>query len=123
MGEHTSRLSTTAVATILSGAAVSDAIDLKDYVIAALMIPSAWTAAALTFTGCDTPGGAFLPLYDDAGTEVTVASASVAADRILVNKAVLEQLAAVRWLKIRSGVLATPVNQAADRVIKVMLKS
>jgi hypothetical protein len=112
-----------AVATIGAGASLSNALDLSDYAIAAIQMPAAWTTAAITFLACATKDGTYLPVYDDAGTEVTVASASAAVNRVIVNKAVLEQLAALRWVKLRSGVAATPVNQVAAAAITVLLKS
>jgi hypothetical protein len=123
MAENTGRLSVQASAAIASGTSQSAAIDMREYVIAALLMPAAWDLAAITFLACDTQGGTFLPVYDDAGTEVTIASANAVAGRAIVNKTVLEQLAGIRWLKIRSGVAATPVNQTADRAIIVSLKS
>jgi hypothetical protein len=112
-----------AVATIPNGQSLSGAIDLSDYALAGLIIPAAWTAASITFVAAESQGGAYGPVYDDAGTEVTIASASVVASRVIVNKAVLEQLAALRWVKIRSGTASAAVNQGADRAIIVLLKA
>lgn len=117
------RLSSHAVATIANGASQSDVIDLREYAIAAISMPAGWTTAALTFLASSTAAGTFLPVYDDAGTEVSIASANVVQDRVIVNKAVLEQLAGLRYIKLRSGVAATPVNQGADRAITVVMKS
>ena len=121
--ERAARLSTQQVATIANGASQSDVLDLSDYAITSIQMPAAWTAAALTFLACATQIGTYLPVYDDAGTEVTIASAAAVVDRVIVNKAVLEQLAGLRFVKIRSGVAATPVNQGAARALVVLLKS
>ena len=123
MPELAARLSSHAVAKITSGGSQSSVIDLRDYVISCIVLPAAWDAAALTFLASATAGGTFAPVYDDAGTEVSIASANVVAGRVIVNKAILEQLAGLRFVKIRSGVSATPVNQTADRSFTVMLKS
>ncbi|MEI6357302.1 MAG: hypothetical protein WCP53_09385 [Verrucomicrobiota bacterium] len=123
MTERVARLSNAATATILSGASVSDAIDCREFSITGLVIPAAWTAAAITFLASTSPSGTFGSVYDDAGTEVTVASAAVVAGRVVVNKSVLQQLSGIRWLKIRSGVVALAVNQAADRLITVLMQS
>lgn len=123
MPANTGRLSSHAVATIANGASASDVIDLRDYAIAAIIMPTAWTTAALTFLTCATAGGTFLPVYDDAGTEVSIASANVVQDRAIVNKTILEQLAGLRYIKLRSGVAATPVTQGGDRAITVVMKS
>ena len=123
MAEFAKRLSNAATATIANGASLSDAIDLRDYAIAAICLPAAWTAAAITFTASASQSGTYNSVYDDAGTEVAIASANVVASRVLVNKAILEQLAGLRWVKMRSGTAATPVNQGADRAVTVLLKS
>ena len=119
----TGRLSTQQVATILNGASQSGTIDLRDYAIAAIVMPAGWDAAAITFLASATAGGTFAAVYDDAGTEVSITSVNAVAGRVIVNKTILEQLAGLRFVKIRSGVAATPVNQTADRSITVMLKS
>lgn len=123
MTERAARLSTAAVATIANGASQSGAIDVSDYVIAAIQMPTSWTTAAITFLASATKDGTYYPVYDDAGTEVTIASANAAASRVIVNKAVIEQLAGLRWIKLRSGTEATPVNQGGSRAVFVMLKS
>jgi hypothetical protein len=117
------RLSSVAVATISSGTSQSAALDLSDYAIAAIITPAAIDTAALTFLASDNQSGTYVPVYDDAGTEVSIASSNNIASRAIVDKAILEQLAGLRWLKIRSGTSGTPVNTTADRVYKVLLKS
>lgn len=111
---------------IPSGGALSGEIDLSQYRVVGLQVPAAWTAAALTFqhraTGQTLQDGStpnFGELFDEAGNVVTVASANVVADRTImfVTDLVARSLAGVRHLKIRSGTSATPVNQAADRLL------
>lgn len=111
------------IATIPNGQALSNPIDLSDYALAALIMPAAWTAASITFAACETQNGTYKPVYGDDGTEVTISSANVAADRVIVNKAVLEQLAGLRWVKVRSGTSGAPTNQGADRAIVVQIKA
>lgn len=115
------RLTSRAVATIASGQALSSEIDLEGSVISSLVLPSGWDAAALTFQA-SADGATWGNVYDDAGTEVTVASTSVVAGRVIVNKAVLEQLAGLRRIRLRSGTSAAPINQTASRTITVLLK-
>lgn len=110
------------VATIANGTALSDAVNLGGHVISAIHMPAAWTAAALTFQASDDGGTTWRDVYDDAGTEVTIASAAVVASRAIVNKTILEQLAGLTTVRLRSGVTATPVNQAAQRAIVLVLK-
>lgn len=111
-------------AIIANGAALSSAIVLNSHVLVGIITPAAWTAAAMTFQALGPDGVTWIDVYDDAGTEVTIPSASIpiAAARALVNKTVLEQLAALHTFRIRSGVTATPVNQLAERTITVLTK-
>jgi hypothetical protein len=104
-------------ATIANGAALSGAVDVGDRLIAGLIMPAAWTAAAITFAVCDTKEGTFVPLYDDGGNEVTIASANVAVSRAIALDILSGSIAQWRFLKIRSGTNGTPVNQGGDRTI------
>lgn len=98
-----------------SGAALSGAIDLGPYKLGYVHMPSAWTAANLTFQ-ISYDGVAYGDLYDHLGGEYTVTAAASRA--ILVP--VIDMMA-VRYLKIRSGTAATPVNQAASRELFLTL--
>ncbi len=109
-------------ATILSGAAVSDAIPLAGLNIAGLMTPAAWTAAAITFQG-SIDGTNYAPVYvldsTGAAVETTLPSAGVptAARRYFqIPAGTFDGLA---YLKVNSGTNAAGVNQGADRVIQL----
>lgn len=54
-------------------------MDVRDYNAGSVTLPAAWVAARLTFTGCDTPGGTFLPLYTTAGAIVAITNVSTSA--------------------------------------------
>lgn len=109
----------TATATIANGQSLSDAVALGTGFPAALQLPAAWTAAALTFQGSVDGGATYGNIYDD-GVERTIASASVVADRILS----LDQRDwhGLTHIKIRSGTAAAAVNQGASRAIVVGLE-
>lgn len=109
-------------ATIAAGASVSNAIDLTGLVILSIQMPAAWTAAAITFQA-SYDGASFGDVYDDGGTEVTIASANVVASRVIVNAGILEKLAGCRFIKLRSGTTGTPVNQGVAAVIRVTGKA
>lgn len=99
------------VAIIANGAALSAAVDLGADRAHRIVLPAAWTAAALTFQA-SSDGVGFADLYDRDG-EVILPAAVVAANRTVV----LDQAAfyGIRYLKVRSGTSAAPVNQAAAR--------
>jgi hypothetical protein len=84
--------------------------------MAGIEMPAAWTAAALTFKASD-DGVDFYDVYDDAGTELSV---TVAASRFVLFTSPVKLLAA-RYLQVRSGTTGTPVNQGAERTIKLIV--
>lgn len=104
-------------ATIAASASLSGSIDLTGFILAGLYVPSAWTAAAITFQASpdndDDDTVAFQDVYNASGTEFTIASANVVASRYISIDP--RDFAGVRFLKIRSGVSGAAVNQAAAR--------
>lgn len=110
---------TTATATIANGASLSGEVDLEGQAIQAIQMPAAWTAASLTFTASSASGGTFDPVHDDGGTEVTI---TAAAARMIGLDAIARELDGLRFIKVRSGTTATPVNQGAERILTLILK-
>lgn len=107
-------------ATIANGTALSDVLDMDTEFLAGMIVHAAWTAAAITFQG-STDGANFFNVYDEGGTEVSIASASVVADRFIsFSDTFMHKLRACQYLKLRSGTAATPVNQLAARTISVI---
>lgn len=116
---------------IANGAALSDAVDLWQQTLGGIIMPSAWTAAGLSFQGHDgqgineAGGGAGEPptgssgwkdIYDADGTElVALADAS----RFITIAP--DAFRPVRWLRVRSGTTGTPVNQGAARTLGLVL--
>jgi hypothetical protein len=107
---------------IANGASLSGEIDLQHFLPCGIIMPSAWTAASLTFAGAPENGaggaGTFVPITNDAGTEYTV---TVAASKAVMIDPV--KLAGVRYLKIRSGTSSAAVTQGADRTLNVILRN
>lgn len=106
-----------ATATIANAASLSDSVSTSRTNIIGLIMPAAWTAAALTFQA-SIDGDNFYDLYDQAGNEFNVPAA---ASRHIGG---LDALAfgSFNYLKIRSGTAATPVNQGAARAITLILR-
>lgn len=108
---------------ILNGASESSAIALGGRVYFAFTTPAAWTTAAITFLASNEEAGTYSPVYTDGGTELTVASGNVAAGRnITLSSSNMNYLAPFKFIKLRSGVAATPVNQGADRTFIIHTK-
>jgi len=111
-----------ATAVIASGQSLSGAVELKPqgrsgFCTAAVMVmPSAWTAADITFQG-SIDGSTFGNLHDDSGVEVVV---KAAASRVIVLSAAY--FWGLRWIRVRSGTSSVPVAQAAQRSITILCR-
>lgn len=101
-------------ATIASGASLSAAVPLYGYVFCGIYMPASWTAAAITLQASD-DGSTWYDVYND-GTEVSITAA--AGQYIALDSSLF---LGIRQLKVRSGTSATPVNQAAERTVKLMV--
>jgi hypothetical protein len=108
---------------IANGQSLSAELDTGGRSIAAIIMPSAWTAAVLTFQGAGAlaaGGGVYGDIYDDNGNELTVqASASRA---IGLDQSALA-LSPYQFIKVRSGTSSSGVNQGGARTLQVLLKS
>ena len=100
---------------IASGASLSAGLFLGGMRLVGIEMPSTWTAANITFEASP-DGVTYNKLYDQDGTEVIVTAAT---DRFITVFATY--LAGTRYLKVRSGTSGTPVNQAADRTLRLIL--
>jgi hypothetical protein len=109
-------------AVIALGASQSNVIDVQNANSLALLIPAAWTAAAITFLGAEKSNGTFLPIYDDSENEISVAVDKINVSTAISLAAISEELRPFRYIKLRSGVAATPVVQEAARTIYVVGK-
>ena len=109
-------------AIIPAGEAVSNPIDLgDDSSRLGLILEGGWSDAGLSFLVGGGEQGEFRSLYDDAGVEVAIDRLSLSPGRAisLTTPALREALAPWRYIKIRSGTVAAPVDQLADRTIVV----
>lgn len=106
-------------ATIASGANQSNEINLECYRYFSLQMPSDWTTANITLLGSLDYGGDFYPVYDDTGTEISI---TAAASRIISVNAAALKIAPLKYIKLRSGTAATPINQTAMRTINIICK-
>lgn len=97
--------------TIESGESLSAEYRLNGWKIARILMPDAWTTAALTFQE-SYDGNTFRDVYNS-GSEVSLA---VGANQS-VNLDGATLLPAIKYLKVRSGTSGTPVTQGAERVI------
>jgi hypothetical protein len=102
--------------TITNGQSLSGVAGLgRGVSLVGVVMPAAWTAAALTFQG-SADSTNFFDLYDG-GTEYNVAAGASRYIQIPPDKT--DSLMA---LKVRSGTTGTPVNQGADRVLTLIVR-
>lgn len=98
--------------TIPSGQSLSAAIEIGGFSVEAVLMPSAWDAANLTFQ-VSRDGSTFADLHNASG-EVSVPVAA--------NRAVIVAVPGFRYMRVRSGTASTPVNQAANRTIGLLCR-
>ena len=105
----------TKTVTIASGASLSGAVDLGGRKLVAIVMPSGWTAAALTFQA-SVDGANYYNVYDGSTER------SVAVDADYYSMLAIGDYVGVRYLKVRSGTAASAVNQGADRTLTLVLQ-
>ena len=105
--------------TIANGASVSGAVDIRETALLGFFAPAAWTAAALQVEASADGSTNWVPITDSSGS-VTGSLASITA----LYAYALDPVAMLPWryIRILSGTVATPVNQAADRVFTVITR-
>lgn len=102
-------------ATIVSGQSLTEDIDLTTLRLIGIIIPSAWTTANLTFQVSHN-GSNYYNFYNDIGGEVTI-SVSGPNTWICFDPSLFS---GIRFLRIRSGTGAGPVNQGANRLLTLV---
>ena len=105
----------TLTATIENGGSLSGAVDLGGRKLVAIVMPSGWDAASLTFQASP-DGVTYYNVYDSA----TERSLTVDSSRFLHVD--MEDWLGVRFLKLRSGTAATPVDQTAARTFTLIVQ-
>ena len=107
------------VATIADEAALSDGVYVGGNVIVGIHMPAVWDAAVITFQ-VSMDNADYLDAYSAAGAEHTL---TVAADQhIWLDPS---QFASYRWVKVRSGTSAAPVNQTTgtdDKLVTLIIR-
>lgn len=101
---------------IANGASESGPVELWNNTLTAIHLGD-WTAADITLLAATGEKGPFVPMHDAAGDELVITAAPnrmIALDPTATRGA--------RYLKLRSGTTATPVNQGADRTLRLMLR-
>ena len=109
----------TQTVTILSGASVSDVMQVMDSAILGFIMPAVWDAAALNIeVSCDGTNFAAV-IYDGSGLAVSSWSTPVAGAAYAVDTL---SMLPWRYFRFRSGTSGSPVNQTANRLITVVMR-
>jgi hypothetical protein len=107
----------TVEATIAQNGSLSAAVRLPPACyLSAIIMPSAWTTANLSFQGSH-DNSDYNDIYDEYGSEIIVNAG--AARHIVLQPAIWS---GTRFLKIRSGTTGTPVTQAAERTLELIVR-
>jgi hypothetical protein len=103
--------------TILNGASLSDAADLRGLPLVGVVLPAGYDTADLTFQG-SADGDSFADLYDRAGNELKLTGAAASRYYVLAPGV----LPGLRYIKVRSGTAGTPVAQTSDVVLTLIAR-
>ena len=108
--------------TIAASASQSSEIELQGQINGfAIEMPNAWDTAGITFLGSHTAGGTYKKIVGDTGTELSVTAATN--EMIAIDTATKAQaLKAFKYIKVRSGTVASPVVQTAERILYLITK-
>lgn len=102
--------------TIANGTALSGAANVQGRDVVGIIMPAAWTAAAITLRASGN-GVDFADVFSTGGTEVNY---TVAASRYIPIEA--GTLSGMQALILRSGTAGVPVNQGGERAIGVVVR-
>lgn len=105
--------------TIPSGGSVSPAIDLTSTCILGFIAPAAWDAAAITLEVSSNGSSWATALVDSTGAPSGTWAAGTAGAAYSVD---LWALLPFKFVRIRSGSTAVPVNQTAARAFTVLTR-
>lgn len=105
---------------ILSGQSLSDVLDCEGFRVVGIIMPSAWTAADLTFQISPDNKQNYSSLYDGLGASGNEIVVRATTSRHIALAT--DDFEGFSYLKVRSGTQSLPVNQGADRTIGVVLR-
>ena len=114
------KLNESKTVTIANGQSLSGAIDLERETLVGIRVDAnGWSSAGLSFQAApDSTAGTFGEVKDDSGSNITVA-ALAAGDLVSFPPT---KFTGVRFLKVRSGTVGSPVSQGADRVLTLITR-
>lgn len=107
-------------ATIANGAALSGAVELTEGQLVGMLMPSAWTAAAVSFD-VSQDGATYAPLYNGNG-EVRIASTYISTSERRFFALDPVDFLGWKFVKVRSGLNGAAVAQGAGRTVTLVMR-
>ncbi|MGB4101079.1 MAG: hypothetical protein WBK91_04145 [Alphaproteobacteria bacterium] len=108
----------TDTAVIANGAALSGVVDSGGMRLVGILTPAAVTGTQMTLQASPDRGVTFFDVYDAAGNEYVI---SVGVSRFIPLDPAAT--AGMRYLRLRSGTAASPVNQAQSTTLTLFFRS
>jgi hypothetical protein len=99
---------------------LAEAVDLQGGRLVAIVMPSTWISANLTFQA-SWDGDSYANLYDDSGNEVAVTVSPTTGSRYVVFDA-LDNMEGVRFVKVRSGTAAAAITQTTETSVTLVVR-
>lgn len=107
--------------TIADAASLSGAINVKDYAVVAVVTPSGWTTAVISFQASHDDGTTYNVVWDGtASTPAEYSTGSLVASRYCAIPAGL--LLGATHIKVQSGTSGAAVAQAGGDVVTVVIR-
>lgn len=108
--------------TFANGASLSGELNVAGRQIVGLVMPAAWTAAAISFQAALANGTTFAQVVEPAaGAEITIVAAAAVVDRYIAVPTTLP--VGLGRIKLVSGTTAAQVAQGGIRIIGVVVLS
>lgn len=97
--------------------------DMSNYIGGMVITPTAWTAANIGFYVCDTVDGTYVIAKDKNGIPIQISTvATGAAGAYAIPVEIFSAKFVKLWSKNTTAATETDVNQAAARILRVMIK-
>lgn len=104
---------------IPNGGSVSQSLELSGTCITGVIMPAAWTTAALTIEVSADASTWIGLVYNSDGTQCNSVAAPAVSSAYAFD---LAGMIPYQFIRIRSGTTASPVNQADERTLVVCLR-
>ena len=106
---------------ITAGQSLSTMLDKSKYKNITIFLPANWDDAKITFAGSDTDAGPFNQVVNSITAAETTVDTAAESKVVILDGINRDAMAAIPFIKLRSGTLAVAVNQSATVTISIVL--